>query len=67
MDKLDDIWRQDEGGEKTRPKTFWLLESTLEKIKLLQAQAADPDKVIRRIKLAIEKEVDQLFELRPKK
>lgn len=63
---IDELWIRDE-VESTQGKTFWLKASTLAKIKALQACAGDPDKIIRRIKLAIEKEVDELYEMRPRK
>lgn len=48
-------------------KSFWLKPSTLEKLELAQAAALDPDKVIARVKKAIEDEVDRLFNERPQK
>ncbi len=59
----DDPWGP---TEKLKGKSFWLKPSTLEKLEAAQACAADPDKVIARVKRAIEDEVDRLFEERPK-
>lgn len=63
---IDDPWAKDE-SEPTQAKTFWLKPSTLAKLKALQESVPDPDKIIARVKRAMEREIDELYEKRPNK
>jgi hypothetical protein len=63
----NDVFTATDEIETRSPKTFWLKDTSLDKLKELQLIARNPDKVIGEIKKAIEQKIDELYEIRPNK